>query len=584
MKFWKPILWDEFEQGDHLLYFAHRCQEMLFHYTNEKFKVPLLNTHLLAREYCNFKTMVRENEVQTMHGKVILQEFKDSLIHDVVIKQKLGQVYIDHFAKKIDINDDISTEKYMYFFYDKLNVEKYYNWVVVALRNNIEEQKRKDELEKIIRIFITELVGLGYSYKSIYYRVHKYFFKNRVYGIQSLNEFIDSFDFKKRNYDVYISAKKSVLQFKDILKRRMKVEFDDDGFFSRFKIKHSKIILLFKDISALDSNSAYETVLNRMQLIHDFNMFLTNREKIKLEKGAMVHNLESDEFAFLELEDGKFRVLCEKIDNELELTDILITQLVKKYNASEQSDLLKIMKMLQLHNTSLRVDDARSAFLNLWSIFEVLISQSTGKDLIEKINSYLSVILRRDYIEDILNYHDQLIKENIGNEYIDIIDKIEVGDEDIGVFESVFKFAKLAFQEQNDELRSDLYSKLSDYPVLRHRIAQLETKYCTLKKINPRIEKYLERIRWHLYRLYRARNLIIHSGEEPDWLYEIGAHLHSYIDVAMLATLTEIATSESISLIDNAILNQKLASEISKKNLIEKNHFSDEVIYSLFKN
>ena len=57
----------------------------------------------------------------------------------------------------------------------------------------------------------------------------------------------------------------------------------------------------------------------------------------------------------------------------------------------------------------------------------------------------------------------------------------------------------------------------------------------TTKDLKQFIDRYVQRVTWHLYRMYRARNAIIHSGEVPHNLRYLGEHLHSYVD----STLTE---------------------------------------------
>ena len=50
------------------------------------------------------------------------------------------------------------------------------------------------------------------------------------------------------------------------------------------------------------------------------------------------------------------------------------------------------------------------------------------------------------------------------------------------------------------------------------------------KKLNSTISAYAQRIKWHIYRMYRTRNAIVHSGDIPDNLKYLGEHLHSYLD------------------------------------------------------
>lgn len=52
MKYSIPKNCDNISDIDGVLYFAQRLEEMLFNYTIDLFRMPLLNTHGLTKEYC----------------------------------------------------------------------------------------------------------------------------------------------------------------------------------------------------------------------------------------------------------------------------------------------------------------------------------------------------------------------------------------------------------------------------------------------------------------------------------------------------------------------------------------------------
>ena len=91
------------------------------------------------------------------------------------------------------------------------------------------------------------------------------------------------------------------------------------------------------------------------------------------------------------------------------------------------------------------------------------------------------------------------------------------------------KIFHLIYLSKYADLRKELYDKLSAYPVLRSRISLLSSS-TTTKKLNISISLYIKRINWHLYRMYRTRNAIVHSGDVPSNLKYLGEHLHSYLD------------------------------------------------------
>ena len=90
------------------------------------------------------------------------------------------------------------------------------------------------------------------------------------------------------------------------------------------------------------------------------------------------------------------------------------------------------------------------------------------------------------------------------------------------------KIFQLIFLEQYKDLRTEVLTKLANYPVLRSRLCLLSSMNTT-KKLNAMICAYVQRVKWHIYRMYRTRNAIVHSGEVPRNLKYLGEHLHSYL-------------------------------------------------------
>ena len=84
---------------DGVLYFAQRLEEMLFDYTIDLFRMPLLNTHGLTDEYCTVAKKVEKNEIREYQLNVVFEEFSASFKNDIVIKECWGQDNIDRIMK-----------------------------------------------------------------------------------------------------------------------------------------------------------------------------------------------------------------------------------------------------------------------------------------------------------------------------------------------------------------------------------------------------------------------------------------------------------------------------------------------------
>jgi hypothetical protein len=69
----------------------------------------------------------------------------------------------------------------------------------------------------------------------------------------------------------------------------------------------------------------------------------------------------------------------------------------------------------------------------------------------------------------------------------------------------------------------------SDHPLLVFRMTKAWEQFTSPKAVRQRMELSQQRIRWHLYRIYRARNLLIHQGIAVDCMPQMADHLQHYV-------------------------------------------------------
>jgi GTP1/Obg family GTP-binding protein len=88
--------------------------------------------------------------------------------------------------------------------------------------------------------------------------------------------------------------------------------------------------------------------------------------------------------------------------------------------------------------------------------------------------------------------------------------------------------AIISIRGENEKLRDELYTIIGRNPLLINRIFSLMKKLHSAANILETIEVHKKRIRWHLQRIYRARNLITHKGEKIFYVEQLVENLHDY--------------------------------------------------------
>jgi hypothetical protein len=558
MKFSETSMWGQFDGRDGILYFAHRCEEMLFHYTCDKYRTPILNTNRIVEEYCSTKELIDDEVISSGHEDIILEEFLDTFANDIILKKFWGKNKIDNFLKawgSLSREDKFSRMNYLRSTFSN---KVYLNWAQIALLECIKFPKEKKQIESITKSLIPELICIGYAPEYIYFNIKRLFFEQKVVSSNCLNEFLNIFDLNRNQYGVYVAASHKVNILKPALERRMNVSFDNDGNFSLLKKDKDKIILHFKDIEALDPYSAMKKTRNQLDLLFQFYGFLSNRKKPFIQKKGMVSEAESKKKIFLETEEKDYDVISNLNDiDAAKMAENSISFLITR----AKNNFPILLKAIELHNAALSISDYRNAFLNLWSILEVLVPKKKNKTKIDTIVETIELTLKRGYLYDIIDDLRKKIKDSIPNEYKNLLGGIEFSEDDNE------KIAAFIFLSEYDEKRKEFYKALSDYPILRSRISQFNTEFKNLESINKSSERYCQRVRWHLYRLYRTRNLIIHSGDTPSHIKALGEHLHFYVDELITEILANLITGTNLYTIDNVIINLELEQNIFESSM-----------------
>ena len=87
--------------------------------------------------------------------------------------------------------------------------------------------------------------------------------------------------------------------------------------------------------------------------------------------------------------------------------------------------------------------------------------------------------------------------------------------------------------------QTELSDSLTETPLLIYRIKQFsEQILCDSQSIYKYLKRHEKRIKWHIMRIYRNRNMIVHNGSSMPYRDIIIENLHYYVDV-LIDTLIE---------------------------------------------
>lgn len=560
IKFWECV-----EDNKNMLLFAELVKELLFDYSIPSNRIRTLNSHFLCEDALSAIGTIVNNGVPSGTLTPIFDELQHSLKNDIVFK--LANEPADKYLLKnnngvwqvINTNNSSYEDKALCI---NAIYEKYFsgNWYIDNLKKFLFEkimsnnEEDWDDIFKLTKLYITEIVNCGYSASFVFEQVNSIFFSknhiNKETASIFLRKFLDSFDFKEKDY---IVAFKVPTELIEILKISDDIQVTEDTYKSNetFFNCNANEDLIYQEISALDHFVALSFA--KRGISSQIAAYLMYKHDCTV-------RVEDCNFLVFSEKKKKWYSLCEE-KNILQKTRTTslkkVTEKIKEYNTAlakleekaEYYERRSLHAAVEFHYLAACTGSPENQLLDMWSIFENLldISNKHTSDRIEQISSYLIPILKRKYIyslfqqlcQDIKTYSLEIFKSITGRNVID--------DESI---KNLCYFVILPEKKQQREV---LCNQLADFPLLRERIRYYEKVLNTKYGIINFIGKHSDMVKWQIMRIYRNRNLIIHNGKSMRYLTLLVENLHDYVDVFLNHVIKFIASDGTLAEVKNEL-------------------------------
>lgn len=201
----------------------------------------------------------------------------------------------------------------------------------------------------------------------------------------------------------------------------------------------------------------------------------------------------------------------------------------KTIAASRNTDerLLAAIEQLAYASSS---GDSRTRFVNLWAAVETLAGAHEGETTLERVCELIVPLVVSRHTHRTTRYLT-ILTENIKRE-------MKIGSLGPGFsrpqqcVEQEEMLIALASPE-NDPKIADLLAAI-EHPHLRWKLHHAWSVFHSRRLLKTRLTDSKERLEWHLARIYRARNMLVHEGIETPFIVPLLDNLQNY-----LSTLTQ---------------------------------------------
>ena len=244
----------------------------------------------------------------------------------------------------------------------------------------------------------------------------------------------------------------------------------------------------------------------------------------------------------------------------------------------EKDSFAKFHRSAQLHSMALGSDSQENQILNIWIALESLVpseTKSNESSNIEHISSSLMSFLSISYIENLLgNLAKDLLRWNsrLTRALLKKVKGKKVEE----------KLARMLIMEEYREVRAELEVATKDFYLLRDRLEYFKSTLSSPLSVANALDNHSKRLEWQIRRIYRARNIIVHSGRTPKYTRALIEHAHDYLDTILTSLVTLASKPKTINSVPQGFKFVQLRYSEYLRNLKEKGAaFDDENIENL---
>jgi hypothetical protein len=514
-----------------LIIFAQCMEEMLFDYTLDTYKSPAMNTLTLCWEGKYLISQLKSEKISSSNIDPIIEELIWSINNDNVAKAILyprhepiinslssSKGNIDNLIKWLN-----TTQRY-------ITSERYYQENKKQLIEVVKDPKRKREILKLTRSFLTEILNRGYNQSHIYFELKKFFFeKHEINGAYQLEEFLNLFTFQDLKWEVLFIVDDSFLNIKRFLEK-LKMEIyanyilksPNNRVEKTFveKCKPGQAFLKLK-VDAKDPYRARERAEVTIDILSKLCGFYAHHKQSYWKKRCIVYDTQDKVLPI----GPSVNPMTKRPNKSLDDTGKFV-EMVLSRKGLKQSSYISVMKVIDMHGSALKSTSSENQLLNLWSSVEAMFPvPKNEKSRINYIIKCLLPILRKTYTHKVLN--------NLYKGVLSCCDESLIGLDKIHGKSNFLKFVALVCLKENEEQRKLLYSLIDKNPLLKNRIYEIFCNYSNAKSIKKMLDLHSTRVKWQIHRIYRSRNLIVHSAESLPYLQTLVENLHGYVDIVM---------------------------------------------------
>ena len=491
-----------------------------------------LNAPYLCAEALDLIGNIEAELIDVANLKSVLEELLWSVQQDPIAKSLLD-VPIDQYVLASD-GVKLSDQKIRLDALSRtLEPFRYLHKCFDAISDQVKAVEKK-ALDLSTRTMITTLVNMGVSRKSLYAKSQDFFFNpngQKIDHADLIDVFLKSlypFAHECTVYFVVSDLVKTVddsldsfdIEILNELPDDLKTLADKKGFLA----DRGECFVAVGPIHALDFYAAQEKATQRLDRLSDLFTIFYHQKKIAWRSTVLVRQCCAEEPFATEVSSGAmkkpFDLMPEKASKEL---NRLLRNIALKRSRSSFD---RFNRVTDLHGIAAATDVVDNQLVMLWTSFETLVPTRATSSKINAVIEGILPFVMSSYIRRLVQRftHDLIIwRPWNAKRILNLVPNIEGPN-------TLHRCLALLTLDGNQSLREQLYNDLQDFHLLRFRAFQLSQILKSPGSIKRALDTHEIKLRWQIRRIYRTRNLLVHSGRRPSYINSLVENAHDYLD------------------------------------------------------
>jgi len=568
--------WNLKPELEGLLFFAQCINELLFDYSIDTYKIPALNSRTLAVELQEATRDYESNILRKGAIEPIVAELVDALRKDPVIQELFGS-YFEELLDALRKEQTVPELKIKVDYLLNRIGDGYLNTCIQLIKKMIDQPKEKDKIMRLARIYVNELIDKGYSAEYVFFESNRFFFASRlpprIERTEIIEDYLRMFNFQKRPFNIIYRVGRSFSIAKGYAPE-LDIEIVDkcpDLAFLHQTDKVDKftgqnnecpLYLIVKVEEAFDEVKARAIADEQILLFDSLAKYHVHRSNLVVTENALVYSEDQKRFNVYRRPN---RAVLKRPDRPSEKLSQLARETIANITSEklDEQAFYRLIRALKRHQSAIRSDAPENQLLEFWSTVEVLFPPiSDSSDRIVQIGESMIPFICSEYAAKLSS--DLLISLRASGrpEALEYLNEVPEGGNDIEKCLALFSI------ENNELLRQKFYALFEWHPLLRNRIYSLSKKFSSADAVRDTIFANRQRVSWQLQRIYRARNLIVHSGSTLPYVTTLVENIHSYVDRVLDVINERIFRSSHAITIDQIALQVRLEFEAHLRTLV----------------